>query len=323
MLICGKPASLLVGASLVLAFHAFAAGGDDQTKVAIQPRPTHDFAAPGARIRVDSSLVLIPVSVTDPKNHLVTGLNSQQFRVFEGKSEQKVVHLSADDLPLSVGIVFDSSGSMATKMAKAREAVGQFLHTANPQDEFFLVNFSNQAQLAVPFTSNPDDIETRLRTTQPKGKTALLDAVYLGLHYMKQAHNPRRALLVISDGGDNDSRYTEAELKNEVRESDAWIYAIGIYEREMNLLAEEERGGPQLLTTLAEESGGRHVAIHDAGELPEATSAAALELRNQYILAYSPLNADRDGKYRRVQVKIADRSDLHLTWKHGYYAPEQ
>jgi VWFA-related protein len=312
-----------VGASLLIVFQALAAdGGSDGPKVAIQPRATQDLAAAGGRLRVDSNLVLIPVSVTDPKNRLVTGLVPDQFRVFEGKAEQKVLHCSSNDAPLSVGIVFDSSGSMAGKLVKAREAVAQFLQTANPDDEFFLVNFSSKAELVVPFTTSTDDIQHRLMSAQSQGRTALLDAVYLALHYLKNAKNPRRALLVISDGGDNDSRYTEAEIKNEVRESDAWIYAIGIYDGHLQTFPEEDRGGPKLLTDLAEESGGRHLAVHSASELPEAAEKVGMELRNQYILAYSPANAERDGKYHRVQVKMADRSDLHLTWKHGYYAPE-
>jgi VWFA-related protein len=314
----------LVGAVVLIVFQALAAdGGKDQPKVAIQPRARQELAAEGGRLRVDSSLVLIPVSVTDPKNHLVTGLDPQQFRVFEGKAEQKVLDCSNDDAPLSVGIVFDSSGSMARKMAKAREAVAQFLQTANPDDEFFLVNFSTQPELAVPFTRNPDDIQHRMMSVEAKGKTALLDAVHLALHYMKNGRYARRALLVISDGGENDSRYTETEIKNEVRESDVWLYAIGIYDGRLLLLPEEEFGGPKLLTDLAEETGGRHLAVHNASELPEAAGKVGMELRNQYVLAYSPANAERDGKYHRVQVKLAEHSDLHLSWKRGYYAPEQ
>ncbi len=156
----------------------------------------------------------------------------------------------------------------------------------------------------------------------PKEKTALLDAVYLALHYMKSARNPRRALLVISDGGDEaDSRYSERETRSMLQESDVAVYAIGIYARGMQMLPEEERGGPKLLTDLAEESGGHHVAVHNANELPEAAARIGLELRNQYILAYSPANPSADGKYRRVQVKLTEKRDLHLSWRPGYYAP--
>ncbi len=274
-------------------------------------------------IRVNANLVLIPVSVTDPKNHPMTGLVSDEFRVFEGKAEQKIVQLSSDEAPISVGIVFDASGSMAGKLVKAREAVAQFLRGTNPGDEFFLVNFNSTASLAVPFTSDPDEIHDRLMSTDSKGKTALLDAVYLALHYMKGAKNHRKALLVISDGGDNDSRYSERETRKMVQEADTWIYAIGIYARGTQTLPEEERGGPKLLTDIAEESGGRQFEVHSASELPEVATKVGLELRHQYILAYTPANPEADGKYRRVQVKLVDRRDLHLSWRPGYYAPAQ
>jgi VWFA-related protein len=210
---------------------------------------------------------------------------------------------------------------MAGKLVKAREAVKEFLKAANPADEFFLVNFSTKAELAVPFTSDTSEIQTRVMNANSKGKTALLDAVYLALHYMRGARNPRRALLVISDGGDNDSRYSEKEIRGMVQETDVWIYTIGIYAHGLQTFPEEERGGPKLLTDLAEQSGGRHFAVLNAAELPDAAARVGLELRNQYILAYSPENAEADGKYRRVQVKLAGRRDLHLSWRPGYYAP--
>lgn len=308
---------LICAVSLVV---VLAARADDEPRVSLQPRVR---AAARSDIRVHSNLVLIPVSVTDPRNHPVLGLASDNFRVFEGKAEQKVLQLSSDDAPLSVGIVFDTSGSMAGKLAKAREAVGEFLKTASPGDEFFLVNFNSTAELAVPFTANTDEIESRLTYANSKGRTALLDAVYMALHYMKHARNPRKALLVISDGGDNDSRYNERETRKMVQETDVWIYAIGIYPRGLQMFPEEERGGPKLLTDVAEESGGRHFAVHNTSELPETATKIGLELRNQYILAYSPAQLEADGKYRRVQVKLVERRDLHLSWRPGYYAPDR
>lgn len=295
-----------------------AAGMIDEPRVSIQPRP-----ASGARsdIRVDTNLVLIPVSVTDPRNHPVTDLPPEGFRIFEGKAEQKILQVSTEDAPLSVGIVFDSSGSMASKQAKAREAVAGFLKGAGPRDEFFLVDFNNATELAVPFTTDTDEIEARLLRSRSDGKTALLDAVYLATQYMKKARNPRRALLIISDGGENESRYSEREIRRLVQETDVWIYAIGVYPSAAATLPEEERGGPKLLTDLSEKTGGRHFAVHNANELPAAAAKIGLELRNQYILAYSPMNGDTDGKYRRVQVKLSERGDLHLSWRPGYYAP--
>jgi Ca-activated chloride channel family protein len=311
---------MLMGAvALVVVWAAQAADkAVDEPRVSLQPRVR---VSTRSDIRVHSNLVLIPVSVTDPRNHPVLGLTSDKFRVFEGKAEQKVLQLSSDDAPLSLGIVFDTSGSMAGKLPKAREAVAEFLKSANPGDEFFLVNFNSTAQLALPFTSNADEIETRLTFANSKGRTALLDAIYMALHYMKRARNPRKALLVISDGGDNDSRFNERETRKMVQETDVWIYAIGIYPRGLQAYPEEERGGPKLLTDIAEESGGRHFAVHNPSELPEAAAKIGIELRNQYILAYSPAQIEADGKYRRVQVKMVEQRNLHLSWRPGYYAP--
>ncbi|MEI9974389.1 MAG: VWA domain-containing protein [Ignavibacteriota bacterium] len=181
---------------------------------------------------MDTNLVLIPVSVTDARNHPVVGIDPHQFRVFDGKVEQDVVNVATDDTPLSVGIVFDGSASMKTKLEKAREAVVEFLKGANPDDEFFLVNFAETAEVAVPFTTSGPEIQSRLMYATTKGKTALLDAIHLALDTMKDARNPRKALLIISDGGDNASRYTKTEIRNATRESDVLIYALGVYGNE-------------------------------------------------------------------------------------------
>jgi Ca-activated chloride channel family protein len=313
---------MLIGVATLLTGWAVQAADrdNDEPRVSIEPRAS---ARTSSDIRVDSNLVLIPVSVTDPKNRPVTGLAPDEFRIFEGKAEQKVLRLSCEDAPISVGIVFDASGSMSGKLAKAREAVIEFLKSANPDDEFFLVNFSRTAELAVPFTGNPGDIQMRLMYATSKGRTALLDAVSLALGYMKGASNPRRALLVISDGGDNHSRHNETEIRRMVQESDVSIYTIGIYTRGTPIMPEEERGGEKLLTDIAEESGGREFAVDKAGDLPGAAAAIGLELRNQYLLAYRPANTEPDGKYRRVQVKLVDQRGMRVSWRPGYYAPGQ
>jgi len=308
---------LCIGVISLLGISNLRAGDTDEPRVAIEPR-VHTLHSD---IRVDSNLVLLPVNVTDPKNRLVTGLAAGEFRIFDGQNEQTVLRLSNDDAPISIGIVFDASGSMASKLGKAREAVAEFLKSANPNDEFFLVNFQDKAELAVPFTQSPGDIQNKLAFTGSHGKTALVDAVYLALHYMQHAGNPRRALLVISDGGENDSRYTQADLRKTLRESNVWMYAIGIYAPGAAVLPEEERGGPKLLEEMTEQTGGRHLAIQSASELPGAASQVGLELRNQYVLAYSPSNVERDGKYHRVQVKLVGRRNLHLSWRPGYWAP--
>jgi VWFA-related protein len=325
-------ASLLLIAALPLVL----SGADkpparDDSKVEITPRAKKGDAPPETvrrgNIRVESTLVLIPVTVTDPLNRFVTGLERENFRLFEDKSEQKVTHFASEDAPLSVGLVFDTSGSMGSKLDKSRQAVGQFFKTANPEDEFFLIQFNDRPEMVVDFTTRVEEIQNRLTFTQSKGRTALLDAVYMALHKMKKAKNPRKALLIISDGGDNSSRYTESEIKKLVQEADVQIYAIGIFELLGNRgRTPEELSGPSLLSELAEQTGGRHFPVDNLNELPDVAAKIGMELRNQYILGYTPTNQARDGKYRRVQVKLVQPRGLpalRAGWRLGYYAPVQ
>jgi Ca-activated chloride channel homolog len=224
-------------------------------------------------------------------------------------------------------VIFDCSGSMGHKLDKSRLAVAQFFKTANPEDEFFLVQFNDTANLIQPFTRNLEEIQNRLAFTPSKGRTALLDGVYLGLHEMKKGHNPRKALLIISDGGDNNSRYTEGEIKGLVKEADVQIYAIGIYEAGPGRgRTPEEASGPALLTEIAEQTGGRQYQVDNLNELPDVASKIGVELRNQYVLGYNPGNLQRDGKYRHVTVKIVPPRglpSLRPFWRLGYYAPAQ
>lgn len=299
-------------------------------KVSVEPRQKPAANTSGnskANIRVDSTLVLIPVTVTDPYNRFVTGLEKENFKLLEDKKEQEILQFSSEDAPLSIGVVFDCSGSMGSKLEKSRQAVAQFFKTANPDDEFFLVQFNDTADLVQPFTKNLEEIQNRLTFTQSKGRTALLDAIYLALHEMKKGRNPRKALLLISDGGDNSSRYTETDIKNLVKEADVQIYAIGIYEPiGARSRTPEEMSGPGLLTEIAEQTGGRQYAVENLAELADIAAKIGVELRNQYILGYSPHNQERDGKYRRVEVKLNQPRGLpplRAFWRHGYYAPSE
>jgi len=312
-------------------FWGWGGGALAQPQVAISPRASASVpkseVLPKANIRVDTDLVLIPVTVTDPLNRFVTGLEKENFKVLEDKKEQTISQFSSEDAPLSVGVIFDCSGSMGHKLEKSRLAVAQFFKTANPEDEFFLVQFSNAAELAQPFTGNLEEIQNRLTFTQSKGRTALLDAIYLGLHEMKKAKNPRKALLVISDGGDNNSRYTEQEIKNLVKEADVQIYAIGIYEAmAARGRTPEESAGEGLMTEIAEQTGGRQYPVDNLNELPDVAAKIGVELRNQYVLGYAPLNPSHDGKYRHVVVKLVQprgMPTLRPFWRQGYYAPGQ
>jgi VWFA-related protein len=276
---------------------------------------------------VDANLVLIPVTVTDPLNRFVTGLEKENFKLFEDKKEQEITQFSSEDAPLSIGVIFDCSGSMGRKLEKSRLAVTQFFKSANPEDEFFLVQFNDSADLIQSFTRNLEDIQNRLVFTQSKGRTALLDAIYLSLNEMKKAKNPRKAILIISDGGDNSSRYTETEIRNRVKEADVQMYAIGIYEPiAARGRTPEEAAGQGLLTELAEITGGRQYPVDNVNELPDIAAKIGVELRNQYVLAYSSQNQERDGKYRKVQVKVIQPRglpQLRSSYKMGYYAPSQ
>jgi Ca-activated chloride channel homolog len=301
----------------------------DWARAAPQSSATATHSRPGTdlNLRVNTTLVLIPVTVTDSLNRFVLGLDRQDFRVFEDGTEQKVKQFAGEDAPLSIGLLVDTSGSMGSKIEISRQAVAQFLKTMNAQDEAFLVEFGDRAQLVTGFTGQTEEIENKLTSVESQGLTALLDAVYMGLREMKKAKNPRKALLIISDGGDNNSRYTAAEIKNLVREADVQIYSMGVFEPfPYSRLSGAELSGPRLLSQISEQTGGRAFAAANDSALPAVATRIGIELRNQYVLAYSPADQNRDGKYRKVEVKLSQPqglSALKARWRLGYYAPTQ
>jgi len=297
----------------------------------IQPAPPkeNDLIDPSLKthtkpMKVDVELVLVPVTITDPMNRLVTGLDKDNFTVFEGKDQQEIKHFSSEDAPVSLGVIFDMSGSMSSKIERAREAVVEFFKTANPQDEFFMITFADKPQEVSDFTQSVEEIQGKLVYTIPKGRTALLDAIYLGISKMRQAKYSKKALLIISDGGDNHSRYTEGEIKAMVKEADVLIYAIGIYDRYMS--TPEEQLGPALLSEITELTGGRAFTIDNPNDLADVATKIGIELRNQYVLGYRPKNPTRDGKWRKIKVKLIPPKGLpplRVYAKTGYYAPSQ
>jgi Ca-activated chloride channel homolog len=254
-------------------------------------------------------------------------LDQGNFSVFDEKVSQKIETFSTEDAPISVGLIFDSSGSMSDKIEKSKEAALQFFKTSNPQDEFMLINFSERPNLIAAFTSKFENLQDHLIVVKAGGKTALLDAIYLGLSEMKKATTNRKALLVISDGGDNHSRYTERDVKKAVKEADVEIYSVGIFEPlASRSRTPEEAGGPGLLADLAEVSGGRMFSVEDPNELPDIMEKISIELRNQYVLGYKPSNLVRDGRWRRIKVKLAPPRGLpplQVYARTGYYAPTQ
>ncbi len=318
--------------ALVMAPGLFAQG----TEVHITPRK--DPAAPpkppdlvdpvlkthSKPIKVDVNLVLVPVTVTDPMNRLVTGLDRDNFMVYEGSDKQAIRHFSSEDAPISLGVIFDVSGSMKDKIQKSKDAVVEFFKTANPQDEFFLISFSDTPEMVADFTRSVEDIQGKLVYTVPQGRTSLLDAVYFAMNKMRNATYAKKALLIISDGGDNHSRYTEGEIKSLIKEADVQMYAIGIFDPYASM--PEERAGPGLLSDITGVTGGRLFTIENPNELADVATKIGIELRNQYVLGYRPKDSAHDGKWRKIRVKLLPPKGLPPLIVHaktGYYAPSQ
>ena len=275
---------------------------------------------PVADLRVDVPLALIPVHVTTDLGASVMNLKQENFRIFEDGVEQKITNFSSEDAPVSIGLLFDSSGSMRNKIRKSAEAAAAFFRTANTDDEFFLVEFNERAKLAVPFTRDANLIYQHIMRTKPLGRTSLLDAIHMALTQMKAAKNLRKAIVILSDGGDNRSRYTESEIKSAMREADVQVYALGIYDPDgQPKRTPEEKNGPKLLGELAQQTGGRDFTIHNLEDLPTVCERIGNELRNQYVIGYAPAN-DEDTGYRHVKVTVSasDMPPLHVYHRQGY-----
>lgn len=277
-----------------------------------------------APIRMDVNLVLVPMTVTDPMNRLVTGLEKENFAIFDNNTGQTIKTFSTEDQPVTIGIVFDLSGSMTSKFGRARKALSEFMRTSNPQDEFFVIGFNDRPAVVVDYTSDVDDVEARMVMLKPENRTALIDAVYLGVNKLKMAKYERKALLIISDGGDNRSRYSENELRRVVRESDVQIYAIGIFDAYAPTI--EEQTGPILLSEICEMSGGRLFRVSEVGDMGDIASRISAELRNEYVIGYRPSEVKHDGNWRKLKVRLLPPPglpNLDVHYRQGYYAPSQ
>jgi VWFA-related protein len=277
---------------------------------------------------VHSDLVQIPVTVTDGNGRVVPGLEKEHFTLFEDKVQQVITHFAAEDAPTSIGIVFDTSDSMKFRMNKAHEAVDALLRNANPADEFFLVQFSSHAALVAGMTTNSEEIAQKAAAMRVGGSTALLDAVALAMEEMKNARHLRKAIVIISDGDDNSSRSSVSEIKKIVREGDVLIYAIGITDDVdySMYLQRDKLTGPALLNEIATQTGGRLFEVRKLKQLPDITAKISGWLRDQYVLGYAPENPERNGEYRRVEVKVTKPKGfprLHAFWRLGYYAPRE
>jgi Ca-activated chloride channel homolog len=274
-------------------------------------------------LKVDVDLVLVNATVTDPQNRYVTGLEQDHFQIWEDKLEQKIAYFSAEDVPVSLGVIFDISGSMKDKISTARDAAVTFLKTGNPDDEYFLVEFANRPEVAEDFTSDPTKLQNRLIFAPAKGMTAMYDSVYLGLEKLKEGSNPKKALLLITDGEDNRSRYTFANVKEAVKEQDVQIYAIGIVDA-FNSQLGTGRSGRAMIEELADLTGGRAFFPDTVYDLEDICTKIAVELKNQYVIGYESTNEAKDGKWRKLRLKVNPPKGLpHLNIRNktGYYAP--
>ena len=276
------------------------------------------------KLKTDATLVLVPVTVLDSKDRVVTGLQAKDFSISDNRLPQTIKYFSQEDEPVSITVVLDSSGSMATKMEEERTAALELLKNANPEDEFSLIVFGNEPRVAIPFSEPADDVSKVVNSTQPDGYTSLWDALYLALKEQKHAKYPRGAIVVISDGGDNHSRYTEDQIKSVLREADVQVYAIGLFAR--FLQRPEERLGPLRLDEITSVTGGRAICIHDPADITRAARDISYELKNQYVLGYRPSARTPDGKWRAIRVQLNDLPDeghLHLHARTGYYGPAE
>ena len=274
-------------------------------------------------LKIDVDLVLVNATVTDPNNRFVTGLEKEHFQLFEDKIEQKISHFSNEDLPTSIGLLFDVSSSMSDKIGRAKDAAIAFLKTSNPDDEFYLITFADRPTVDEEFTSDVSQIQNRLVYKPAKGSTTLYDAVYLGLEKMKQGHNPKKAILLITDGEDTRSRYSLVNVRNAVKESDVQIYAIGIVNSYYSDFA-QGRTGRAVLEEMTEITGGKAYFPNSVYELEDICTKIAIELKNQYILGYSSTNPSKDGRWRKIKVKLNAPKGLpalSVRSKTGYYAP--
>ena len=274
-------------------------------------------------LRVNVDLVLVPVTVLDQLNRPVLGLAKDDFILLEDNTHHEIRYFSAEDAPLSVGILLDVSGSMTEKIDLARAALGEFFENGNPSDDYFVITFSDSPEVLADATLSIPTIRAKLADVKPSGQTALLDAIYMGEQKLRSARYQRKALLIISDGGDNHSRFTSAEVKNMVMESDVLIYGIGVYSTIFR--SPEEWSGKRLLTQITEATGGHTVTVRNPRELPDAARSISTELRNQYVLGYAP-SAGQISGWRKITVKITPRdhsSAFQLHWRKAYMGSER
>jgi Ca-activated chloride channel family protein len=278
---------------------------------------------PASTLKIDVELVLVNATVTDSLNRYVSGLEAQHFQIWEDQIEQKIEYFNAEDVPISIGVIFDVSGSMKDKINTARVAATTFLKSGNPEDEYFIVSFANRPELMADFTTDITKLQSKLILTPAKGMTAMYDSVYVGLEKLKEGTNPKKALLLITDGEDNRSRYTFQNVKEFVKEQDVQIYGIGIVD-DWNSQLSAGKTGRAMIEELAEITGGGAYFPDSVYELEDICTKIAVELKNQYVLGYHSTNETKNGKWRKLRLKVNPPKGiqrLSVRAKQGYYAP--
>jgi Ca-activated chloride channel family protein len=298
---------------------------EDSARVVIKTdfnKSNADIRYPPEAIRVSVNLVLVPVTVTDDLNHPQTNLTRENFAVYEDNQAEQIRYFSAVDSPISIGLILDVSASMQEKIDAERAAVEQFFKNANPDDDYFVITFNNRPRVLSDVTRSTAGIETELGLVQPSGSTALLDAVYLGISKLRNAQYARRALVIISDGGDNASRYKLRTIKGIIAESDVMVYAIGIFGNSPFKTFEESMG-KRWLSAMTDVTGGRTTTIRDLSKLTDECAVLSRELRSQYVLGYHPSGAAGNGKWRKIKINVTNPSAeerFHSFYRKGYVA---
>ena len=287
-----------------------------------QPKPLIEVDQKGV-VTTNTDLITFTVTVTDTYGRYVSGLGKSAFTVLDDKKAQEITYFSDDDSPVSVGVLFDVSGSMSgDKIKRARDALAKFIQTSHNMDEYFLIAFNSRAQLLLDKTRDGNAVLDKLTFVQTRNNTALYDACYLGVEKVQRGAHPKRALLLISDGQDNNSRYTFNELRRLLKESDVTLYGIGI-------LGGSDAGsslgmeGQGILDELASVSGGKAFFPRSPAEMDDIFEQIALELRHQYSIGYKPTNFSNDGRWHKVKVKVTPPRGLPRLFvrsKDGYYA---
>jgi len=270
--------------------------------------------------RVGVETVYVPIAVSDSLGRYVTGLKKEHFRVFEDNVEQTLTHFSQEEAPISIGILLDVSASMKDNdnIRKARNSITRFLQSVNPEDEAFLITFNERANLTQPFTGQIGTLRSTLAQIKPSGKTAIYDAVYMGLDQIRRGKNEKKALILISDGEDNSSRYTSVELREFARESSVQVYGIG-HEGQLGY-------GFAEIQHVVSLTGGRAFFPTSFNDLDYYIDLIHAELRSQYLVGYTPINNTHDGKWRRISVRLnapAGLPRLAVRAREGYYAPKK